>query len=139
MQLTCTHCGFIASSLDIKKEDALAEIMLKFSKHIMDSDLKSKHIEQFKQIMQDHAMLMALAVSVILLAKHSTLLDTALDTEDFIQIKFSEMVDKVQDCLGVEVFDNKPSIDSASVEASYNKEGGKLELVPPASTSAQIT
>jgi len=103
MQLQCKHCSHISKSLLIKKDEALAEITLDFSKHMTE-----KHIDTpFKQWMIDVNLLTQIAPCLIMISKHSTLLDS-FNSDDFIQQKFSEMVDQVQDYLGIEVFDNKP-------------------------------
>ena len=110
MKLQCAHCTFAASSVDLNKDNAIAEVILTFAKHIT----SHKHIEL--AIKRDVMQTAAIASTVIMIAKHTTLLDS-FSTDDYIQQEFSKLVDKLQDCLGVEVFDNKPGgnppVDSA--------------------------
>lgn len=101
MKLQCAHCTFAASSLDLNKDNAIAEVILTFAKHIT----SHKHIEL--AIKRDVMQTAAIASTVIMIAKHTTLLDS-FNIDDYIQQEFSKLVDKLQDCLGVEVFDNKP-------------------------------
>lgn len=119
MQLQCAHCPYIAKSLLLIKDEALAEITLNFSNHLIEKH-SSKNVNintPHKAWMIDIQMLMQIVPCVIMLSKHSTLLneDSITDTnknlidDDYIQKKFSEMIDKVQDMLGVEVFDNRPA------------------------------
>lgn len=123
MQLTCKHCGYISKSLSVIKDSAIADVMLDFSKHMTQQHTGKKgEGKPFEQWMLDCQMLASVGPTVILVAKHSTLLDVELDTDDYIQEKFSLLVDQIQDNLGVEVFDNKPS---NSIDGG--KEGGEID------------
>ena len=118
MQLICKHCGHISKSLNVIKDGAMAEVMLDFSKHMTEKhNPKGAKNSPFINWMKDCQMLMQVGPTVILVAKHSTLLDithtgsdgTNFEEEDYIQEKFSLLIDQIiQDYLGVEVFDNKP-------------------------------
>ena len=111
MQLICKHCGHISKSLNVIKDEAIAEVMLDFSKHMTEKhNPKGAKNSPFVNWMMDCQMLTSVGPTVILVAKHSTLLDGDLDTEDYIQEKFSALIDQIQDYLGVEVFDNKPTL-----------------------------
>ena|SRR5271155_4801901 len=107
MQLKCSHCLFVAKSLLLPKEEALAEIMTIFAKHLT-NDHKGNH---FKNWLQDCAAITSIAPTVVMLAKHSDLLDST-DINNFMNVKFSELVDKLEEFLGIEVFDNKPPVDA---------------------------
>ena len=110
MQLVCKHCGHISKSLNVIKDEAIAEVMLDFSRHMTEKhNPKGAKNSPFVNWMMDCQMLTSVGPTVILVAKHSTLLDGDLDTEDYIQEKFSALIDQIQDYLGVEVFDNKPT------------------------------
>lgn len=117
MQLQCAHCPYISKSVILNKDEALAEITMDFSQHLMHfhSSKDSKVNTPFRSYMLDIQMLMQLVPCVIMLSKHSKLLDESESVtsikidDDYIQLKFSEMIEKVQDVLGVEVFDNRPA------------------------------
>ncbi len=119
MQIKCTHCPHISISLIIDKDKALGDILIDFSKHITQSHTGSPE-SPHGQMIQDIGILTASAATVILLAKHSKLLDPniQLDVDDYVQQKFTELVEKVQDCLGVEVFDNKPPTKPTTSDAN---------------------
>ena len=103
MQLTCAHCGYIAKSVLLDQKQALGETLQNFVKHIIEA-----HKDKQQAIMQDTMKVSAIAASAITLAKHSTLLDQELDTTDLLQQEFSKMVDELEECLGIEMFDNRP-------------------------------
>ena len=110
MQLICKHCGHVSKSLVVVKDIALAEVMTDFTKHLMSQhNKKGGNNSPFMQFCQDGTMLASVGPTIILLAKHTNLLDLPLGEEDYIQEKFSAMIDQVEEMLGVEVFDNKPN------------------------------
>lgn len=121
MQLQCIHCPYISKSVILNKDEALAEITLDFSKHLMHThgakDGKGNLLASapFGIYMLDIQQIMQLVPCVIMMSKHSTLLSESTSLtqvkvdDDYIQQKFSEMIDRLQDLLGVEVFDNKPA------------------------------
>lgn len=109
MQLICKHCGHVSKSLIVIQDSAIAEVMLDFSKHMTQQHNGKGDTTPFKLWMQDCALLTQTIPTVVLIAKHSTVLDDGdIQGDAYIMEKFSKMIDQVEDMLGVEVFDNKP-------------------------------
>lgn len=133
MELICKHCRHVSKSFILEKEYALAEIMLDFSKHMTQSHNGRGDRTPFKLWMQDCALITQTVPTIVLIAKHSTLLDRDLDVDDFIQEKFSLLVDQLQDFLGIEVFDNKPNELGEGKVNLESLEPSKLDNVIPVS------
>lgn len=132
MKLTCIHCGHTASSVILDKNEALAEIMLNFSKHLMQNP-NPKHKEATESLVKDMAFLTQVATTIAVLAKHTTLLDMDLEPGNYIQEQFSEMLQTLQDILGVEISDNKPMKDLLNGNLDKSPTPMSLGLVPPKS------
>ncbi len=103
MIIECAHCPFVATSLIIDKDAALKESIDAFLKHFM-----KQHPNEHIQVMKDTQKTTAISASVITFAKHTRLLDKELDATDYLQEQFHNMINEIQDALGVEVMDAKP-------------------------------
>lgn len=116
MELKCKHCPFVAVSLLIDKEKAFPEVIMSFSKHLVEVH-RNLHVK----IMQDLAQVTVLASSIIVIGKHSSLLDKEFDPEDYITQKFNETLEKLEDHLGVEIME-MGGMEIEEVEESISQE-----------------
>ena len=100
MELYCKHCSYIAKSLLIDQKLAIREIIEAFAKHTMD---KSKHPKLAQEIVQDTMKATQLSTTIIMLAKHTTLLDLEWDENDVLLADFAKVIDEMQEALGIEI------------------------------------
>lgn len=106
MQITCAHCAITFTTNHLDHDKGLADLSNQFSTHF-----NKHHVAEAKQMALDLRNLNMLSVWLVLMAKHTTLLDQSVDEQikDPIMDKFTEVVDQIEDCLGIEVMDTKAS------------------------------
>jgi hypothetical protein len=127
MQIRCKHCGFRAESLDINQDKALLEVMVKITKHIETSSQSDRiHGQAKAQMIQECQGAMGLSSTIILFARHTNLLDLEEGAEKYIQLKFDESVEKLKECLGIDL----EGVEGESDKAEEDGLGNPLDSEP---------